>query len=179
MNTSDALAIYPGVLRKNPDRGNGSPEPVHQTFDFSPKRASADGVVSTTLLSVLVCSHNPKPAYLDRVLNALAHQTLGSEKWELLLVDSASDEPLVDRFDLTWHPRARHLREEQPGKTRAFLRGLAVSTGPILVIVDDDNVLAPDYLQQTGRIAEAHPNLGAWGQTHTRAAHRINHPHNT
>ncbi len=114
-------------------------------------------------LSVLVCSHNPKAAYLRRALEALRAQTLPPEHWELLVIDSASDETLAERFTLVWHPQAKHLREEEPGKARAFLRGLAASAAPLLVIVDDDNVLASDYLEQAIAIGRANPTLGAWG----------------
>ncbi len=117
----------------------------------------------TPEVSVLICSYNPRPAYLTRVLEALRAQTLARERWELILIDNASTEPLADRFDLSWHPRGRHLREEQAGKTKALVRGLANSAGPILVTVDDDNVLARDYLQQALAIAAAYATLGAWG----------------
>jgi glycosyltransferase involved in cell wall biosynthesis len=119
--------------------------------------------VPTLCPSVLVCSHNPKERHFTRTLLSLRQQTLAQDLWELLLIDNASDPPLANRVDLSWHPRAQHLREEQVGKTNAFLRGLAASTGPVLVIVDDDNVLAPDYLQQAMAIGTANPNLGAWG----------------
>jgi hypothetical protein len=42
------------------------------------------------------------------------------------------------------------------------LRGFAETTGEVVVLVDDDNVLAPDYLEQVVRIAGQYPFLGAW-----------------
>lgn len=114
-------------------------------------------------ISVLTCSFNPRTTSLTRVLAALRAQTLALENWECLLIDNASSEPLADRFDLSWHPNARHLREEQIGKTNALLLGIRESVGAILVIVDDDNLLAPDYLEKVRTISAAHPQLGAWG----------------
>ena len=60
-------------------------------------------------------------------------------------------------------PRARMIREDTLGLTSARLRGIAESDGNVLVYVDDDNVLAPDYLCTVVELFEAHPFLGAIG----------------
>src|SRR5688572_8492222 len=99
------------------------------------------------LISVIICAHNPRPHYLRRVLEALRAQTLPLEKWELLLVDNASAEPLSGRVDLTWHPNARHIHEMSLGLTHARLRGIVEAGAGLLVFVDDDNVLKIDYLE--------------------------------
>lgn len=124
----------------------------------APSRAS--GMAQT--ISVITCSHNPRADYLARVLESLRAQTIDPSRWEFLLVDSASNEPLASRVDLSWHPRARFVREDAPGLTRARLRGIAESTGDLLVFVDDDNVLDADFLEQAVRIYEERPNIGSW-----------------
>jgi len=116
-----------------------------------------------TRLSIIICTHNPKADYLGRVLSALAAQTLSPAQWDLLLIDNASDERLAPQTDLTWHPRARMIREEQLGLTPARLRGIRESDGDVLVYVDDDNLLAPDYLRTVVGLFESHPFLGAIG----------------
>jgi glycosyltransferase involved in cell wall biosynthesis len=114
-------------------------------------------------ISVILCTHNPRPDYLGGVLGALQEQTISPDQWELLVVDNASDERLADTCDLSWHPFARHLREDQLGLTSARLRGIAESSGELLVFVDDDNVLAPDFLEGALRTATHHPYLGVFG----------------
>jgi glycosyltransferase involved in cell wall biosynthesis len=114
-------------------------------------------------VSVVICSHNPRPHYISRAVDALRSQTLPRSSWELLLVDNASSARLADSVDLSWHPKARHIREDELGLTPARLRGIAEAKGDLLVFVDDDNVLAPDYLEQAIAIGEASPWLGAWG----------------
>jgi hypothetical protein len=113
-------------------------------------------------LSVIICTHNPRKDYLTRTLDALKAQTLPREQWELLLVDNASAEPLAGQRDLSWHPGARHIREETLGLTPARLRGIREARAELLVFVDDDNVLAPDYLAVASAIGEQWPTLGAW-----------------
>jgi glycosyltransferase involved in cell wall biosynthesis len=112
--------------------------------------------------SVIICTHNPREDYLRRVLAALQAQTLAKEQWELLLVDNASREPLAAKWDLTWQPNARHVREDKPGKTHALLRATAEAKGELMLIVDDDNVLRADYLAAALKISTDYPWLGAW-----------------
>ena len=114
-------------------------------------------------ISVIICTHNPLEEYLQRVLDALKIQTLSKEQWELLVIDNASQKPLAGKWDLSWHPSARHICENQLGLTPARLRGIAESIGELLVFVDDDNVISSSYLELTKKLAEKHPNLGCFG----------------
>lgn len=114
-------------------------------------------------ISVILCTHNPREDYLHRTLSALEAQTFPSGEWELLLVDNASTEALTGRFPLEWHPTARLVREDELGLTAARRRGIAEAAGSVLVFVDDDNVLAQDYLAEAWRIAEIYTRLGVWG----------------
>ena len=114
-------------------------------------------------ISVITCSHNPRPDYLQQVLSALKTQTLEKPRWEYLLIDNLSTEPLKARVDLSWHPNSRHIREEKLGLTHARLRGIREAVGDILVFVDDDNVLDADYLEQVLCVAAEWPRLGSWG----------------
>src|SRR6266481_6144767 len=114
-------------------------------------------------LSVITCAHNPRPGYLQQVIDALRIQTLGKERWEYLLIDNASTEPLAASVDLSWHPKASHIREETTGLTPARLRGIQEAMGEVLVFVDDDNVLDTDYLEQVLRLLPAWRILGAFG----------------
>jgi glycosyltransferase involved in cell wall biosynthesis len=113
-------------------------------------------------ISVITPAHNPRLEYLHRVLEALRGQTLPAAKWELLVIDNASAEPLDKVLDLSWHPRARVIREEHLGLTPARLRGFAEARAPLIVFTDDDNVLQNDYLEQALHIASRYPTLGAW-----------------
>ena len=114
-------------------------------------------------VSVVIPTHNPRMEYLRRVVEALRVQTLPREQWELLLIDNASREKVEGRADIGWHGNARIVREEELGLTFARLRGFAEAKGELIVMVDDDNVLAPDYLETAVRIAKDHPMLGAFG----------------
>jgi glycosyltransferase involved in cell wall biosynthesis len=113
--------------------------------------------------SVLLCTRNPRPEYLGRVLASLRGQTLPAKQWELLLIDNASEQPLEQTVDISWHPRGRYIRENELGLTAARLRGIQEASGELLVFVDDDNVLTPDYLGQARTISARCPGLGVFG----------------
>jgi glycosyltransferase involved in cell wall biosynthesis len=113
-------------------------------------------------ISVITCSHEPRPDYLKRVFDSLAAQSVAPSSWEYILIDSASSEALATRVDLSWHPHARCIREEELGLTRARLRGIAESRGDLLIFVDDDNALDVDFIEQARHIYMSRPEMGAW-----------------
>jgi glycosyltransferase involved in cell wall biosynthesis len=113
--------------------------------------------------SVIICTHNPRHKNLERTLGSLRAQTLSNRKWELILVDNASAKPIADNLDLSWHPSARHVLEPELGLSSARQRGIQESVGALLIFVDDDNVLASDYLSEALRIESESHFLGVWG----------------
>ena len=114
-------------------------------------------------VSVLIPTHNPHPGRLRRTLAGLREQTLAAGRWETLLIDNASSPP-VPASDLADAPaNLRCIAEPRLGLTAARRRGFAESQAPLCVLVDDDNVLAPDYLAHVVRLFAAHPLLGAIG----------------
>jgi len=114
-------------------------------------------------VSVIIPAHNPREDYLRLVLDALRRQTLPLSQWDLIVVDNRSSPALTERLDLGWHPAAEVVREERIGLTHARVAGFAQARGELIVLVDDDNVLAPDYLEQANKISVDFPLLGSWG----------------
>jgi glycosyltransferase involved in cell wall biosynthesis len=110
-------------------------------------------------ITVIVCTHNPHPGRFARTLDGLRRQTLPAARWECLVVDNAST-PAVGPADLS---NLRVVREARPGLSHARRRGLGEAAGLLCILVDDDNVLAPDYLEQALRAGDAHPRIGAFG----------------
>ncbi len=115
-------------------------------------------------LSVIIPTHNPHAGRLQRTLAALRGQTLPVAEWECLVVDNASSPAL--RLD-DWTPAApanlRLVNEPAAGLSHARRRGFQESRGDLLILVDDDNELAADYLAETLRLFAAHPRIGLLG----------------
>ena len=113
-------------------------------------------------ISVIICTHNPKRDYLQRTLDALRAQTLLKDRWELLLVDNASEPPL-DSALISWHPNARCIVENELGLAPARRRGIHEASAGLLVFVDDDNLLDASYLSEAIAISRDWVRLGAFG----------------
>lgn len=115
-------------------------------------------------LTVILPTHNPDPERLRRTLLGLRAQTLPSAQWELVLVNNASSRfPAGDFFASGVPDNFTIVPEPEPGLTAARMRGFAAARGEFAVLVDDDNVLDPDYLAQVVALFTAHPRLGTAG----------------
>lgn len=118
----------------------------------------------TPVLSVILCTHNPRRAVLEETLAALwRQQPLDRGGWELIVIDNASTPPLDGSIDVRGHEGARIVREERLGLAHARLRGLAEASGEILVFVDDDNLLDDTYLRGAAEAMSVDRTLGAVG----------------
>lgn len=116
-------------------------------------------------LSVIICTHNPRLEYLHAVLESIRCQEPleFGQSWELLLIDNASTFPLQEQIDLHWHLNSRILREDTLGLTPARLRSFREARGEIILYVDDDNILSPNYFRETLAAFEANSSIGAIG----------------
>ena len=115
------------------------------------------------LMSVVICTYNPRKIILERTLQALCAQTLPREHWELLIIDNNSVEPVADWARAPWHKSFRVIQEPKQGIAEARARGLQEARGEFVLFVDDDNILDCDYLAAALRIGRDHPQLGVWG----------------
>lgn len=118
------------------------------------------------IVSVLICTFNGA-ARLPRTLAHLAAQVY-SGPWELLLVANACTDESTHVAATEWARLGvpvplRIYMEPEVGKAHAIERGFIAAQGRYLVVCDDDNWLAPDYLQLATGIMDAHPEIGALG----------------
>ena len=113
-------------------------------------------------ISVIIPTRNPRKDYLDQVLLALREQEYPLEKWELIIVDNASEIAFAESIDVSWQPNFKYIREEKPGLTPARMRGIRESKGELIIFVDDDNILEKNYFSIAGRIKRERPYLGCW-----------------
>ncbi|MFZ5495237.1 MAG: glycosyltransferase family 2 protein [Verrucomicrobiota bacterium] len=113
-------------------------------------------------ISVAIPVYNPPPGHIGPTLEALRAQSLPPDEWDLVLVDNRSKVPVTPDL-VAWHPHGKVVREETPGLVAARLAGFAHTCGGVIAVVDQDNVLAPDFLATALRLGEEHPWLGTWG----------------
>lgn len=115
------------------------------------------------MISVLICTHNPNPSFFNEVLLALKQQDLPYSQWEMVIVDNASKLPVSEQYDCSWHPNIRFVVEPNLGVAHARYRACLEARGNWFIYVDDDNVLANDYLSKSLQIIDARPYMGCFG----------------
>lgn len=115
-------------------------------------------------VSFCVCAYNARDR-IEPTLRALARQQ-GDLNIEYILIDNKSSDG-TGEFARTVAESAnlplRIIREETPGLAAARLRAVCESAGRILIYVDDDNHLAPDYAQKAVDFLTDHPSVGLVG----------------
>lgn len=98
------------------------------------------------LISVVLCTYNPDDELLARALDAILAQDLDRDAWEFVVVDNNS-QPAVSARQCVTDRGVRVVIEPTQGLSAARECGVRSTRSPILVFVDDDNLIAPDYLR--------------------------------
>src|SRR5215216_464513 len=106
------------------------------------------------------------PVFNDAVrlrtcLEALVEQTFPRHRFEIIVVDNGSDQPLDGL--VAELPRARLTVEPRPGSYAARNRGIALSRGDILAFTDSDCLPAPAWLECGVRSLTEDENCGLVG----------------
>jgi glycosyltransferase involved in cell wall biosynthesis len=117
-------------------------------------------------ISVIICCYNSEQRIRD-VLGPLKKQT-GTEgiPWEVILVDNASTDQTATVARDDWADFTVPLEivfEGTPGLSSARRKGLVTSRYPLVIFVDDDNLVAEDYISRAYQIMNAHPEVGLAG----------------
>lgn len=117
-------------------------------------------------VTVAICTHN-NAALLDKTLSALALQDIARDYWTTLVVDNNSSDATEEtvRFHQEGGliPNLRYCQEPRLGLAHARYRAVMETTSNLIAFVDDDCLLAPDWLQHAVEFSTAHPHAGAIG----------------
>jgi len=115
-------------------------------------------------ITVVCCTYKPVPAILGWALDSIENQSLPTDRFEVLIVDNNSPQPVADLAVVKNRKfKIRVVREARKGVVFARCRGISETTTPLVAFLDDDNHFAPDYLEVAVDIADRHPELGAFG----------------
>jgi glycosyltransferase involved in cell wall biosynthesis len=122
------------------------------------------GGSSLPTLSVILPTYNRKESLLG-TLQALAQQTYPSDHFEVIVVDDGSTDG-TDAIAVEDFPFAvRYVRQSNQGDAAARNLGARHSQAELLVFLDDDMLLDPNYLGALVQAQEGHRRrivAGAW-----------------
>jgi glycosyltransferase involved in cell wall biosynthesis len=122
----------------------------------------------TPRFSIAICSYNPNPISLTRLLLAI-NQIIKTTQEEIaiVIIDNNSVPALQSRTEvqdfLAKTPQARCIIEHQQGLTAARCLAIKSTSAPIMVFFDDDNEPSPNYLQVLSQHFDQYPDVGIWG----------------
>ncbi|MGI8824309.1 MAG: glycosyltransferase family 2 protein [Chloroflexota bacterium] len=115
--------------------------------------------VEEILLSVIMPVFNTEEALLEAAIQSVIDQSY--PHWELCIADDASSHPRVRQLlesRVQTDTRIRVLYREQRGHIAAASNSaLEIARGSFVVLLDHDDVLAPDALAELACVIEAEP----------------------
>jgi serine acetyltransferase/GT2 family glycosyltransferase len=99
-------------------------------------------------VSVVIATYD-RAALLRRLLGELDVQTLQPSRYEVIAVDDGSKEDVRKALeDLRTRYRLVLERQSNAGAAVARQRGVELARGPVIVVVDDDMQVRPDFLER-------------------------------
>lgn len=120
--------------------------------------------------SILICTYNRAPI-LARTLEHIATQVIPvGARWEIVVVDNNCTDQTSDVIRQFCNdpriPSLRSTRETRQGVAYARRRAFLESRGELLVSVDDDCLLEPNWIEQALQFAHEHTDVGMFGGRH-------------
>jgi GT2 family glycosyltransferase len=117
----------------------------------------------TPELSVVIPCRN-EAAILGDQLDALVAQQSPGCSWEVVIADNGSSDGTRE-VALSFRARIPQLRvvdaSDRTGRHHACNVGVAATAGPLIVFVDADDVVAPDYLRAMSEALHQNPVVAA------------------
>lgn len=118
------------------------------------------------MISIIICTYN-REKYLYDALRHVATNVFPTESYEIVLVNNNSTDNTAEeckRFAIDF-PKVdfRYFVETNQGLSHARNRGISESRGDILVFLDDDSFVKPDYLTNLHHNLMNHPEAMAFG----------------
>lgn len=147
-------ALYPGIdVRTTPAEKFF----VSESVPISP---------GANRLDLCICTHNPRPDILTKVISSVVAQDVARGSFRFILVDNASVPPLTEEVLAPLRAagiKARLLREDTPGLQRARLCAIRRTSAEWILWVDDDNELFPDFVRSGLEFMAVRPDVGCFG----------------
>ena len=114
-------------------------------------------------LSVVICTYN-RGKYLPMVLDSLKLQQYPTDSFEIVLVNNNSTddtEPIVRAYQQEAPSLPlNYLVEYNQGISHSRNRGVKESKGDIIVFIDDDETVEPDFLRSVNDFFTQYPDAG-------------------
>lgn len=113
-------------------------------------------------ISVVITCYNLEK-YISRAINSCINQTLSDEKYEIIIVDDASDDNSWDIIS-GYHNMGGLIKSiqlgENSGVSTASNKGISMSEGKYIVRVDGDDFINKNFLLTMSQILDWNEDIG-------------------
>lgn len=117
-------------------------------------------------VDLIICTYNNAPL-LEKTLEAISRQKILSETdWQVLVVNNnCTDETteVVEKFAKNFPVPLKIITETKQGLHHARLCGVKNTDGDWITLVDDDCLIAENFVEEIAKFAAEHPDCGAFG----------------
>jgi glycosyltransferase involved in cell wall biosynthesis len=119
-------------------------------------------------VSIIICCHNGERRLRDTIKHIAMQEVPGYIEWEFILVDNGSTDCSVEVARTAWSQYNssgvfRVTSEPRLGLSHARQTGFAAAKYEVMILCDDDNWLAKDYVLNAYEIMSQNPKIGALG----------------
>ncbi len=124
-----------------------------------------------TGISIVICCYNSAKRLPATLGHLAAQKYIHSDHIELIIIDNCCTDHTVDIAQMEWKKLGNPFpliirKEDTPGLSSARKTGFEAARYSLILMCDDDNWLAPDYLYNILEINNKNPTfaaLGGWG----------------
>jgi glycosyltransferase involved in cell wall biosynthesis len=110
--------------------------------------------------SIIICNYNKDQKQIEECIHSVQFQTVSAK--EIILVDDHSDKPYAHSSVMSI------VLPKNVGVSKARDVGVKMSTGKLILFVDADDMLAPDFIEQClihmDKYSIAYPNVLLFGE---------------
>lgn len=127
-------------------------------------------------ISLLICTRNGEASIAEAIACIAQQVNVKASDYEVIVVDNGSTDSTKSVASAALQAlscRTRIIEEPREGKLNALLLGVAEAEGPLISIVDDDNLIGEDFVYYSVDMFKCFPELGIAGSVNSLHAEQF------
>ncbi|WP_407428820.1 glycosyltransferase family 2 protein [Arcticibacter sp.] len=120
-------------------------------------------------ITIIICTYNGAERLSETIAHIARQSVPETIAWEVILADNGSSDNSIALAGAEWNKYKRVdvpfevIEESKPGKLHALQHAIEKADFEYLIVCDDDNWLASDYLKTAYSLLDSRPEIAAAG----------------